>query len=186
MLDRSYRLLNLVASKAQRILDVAVRAVAEIPVILYQREWANRATFESFRRVERYDQPETQFSGLYPYERRMLARYFPPAPARLLAHGVGGGRELLALVKAGYSVEAYETCGELGTAAGLLIRACGGGPVRPLSAQEWALAPTGHFDGVFTGWGMWGHVMEMGERVAVLSAFRQVCPAGPGERPVPG
>jgi hypothetical protein len=137
---RSSKLLNRLAVQAQRTLDLAVRAVEEVPTVLYRRERANRATFDRFGRMGGYNRPQTQFVGLYPYERRMLEQYFPPPPGRRLAHGVGGGRELLALVKAGYSMDAYKPSVSLASAASTLIDA----PVSvlPLSAQEWAMPPT--------------------------------------------
>jgi hypothetical protein len=140
-----------------------------------------RATFDSYERKQQYLDPSDQASGFRQFEERMLARFFPPPPAALLAHGVGGGRELLALARAGYTVEAYEPAPALAAAAERLMSANvpGAGPVRPLSLQEWAANPSGTFGGVFTGWGVWAHILQQQERLAILDAFRRVCPSGP-------
>jgi hypothetical protein len=45
---------------------------------------------------------------LFPWERSIVEKYFPAAPARVLVGGAGGGREAYALIRMGYSVAAFE------------------------------------------------------------------------------
>jgi hypothetical protein len=121
--------------------------------------------------------PRDQQAGFYPFEARALGQFFPPPPARLLAHGVGGGRELVALVEAGFTVDAYEPAQELARAADRLLE--GRAVVHTAGLQQWARSASGEFDGVFTGWGVWGCLVRHRDRVEVLRAFRRVCPKGP-------
>jgi hypothetical protein len=47
------------------------------------------------------------------------------------------------------------------------------------SLEEWCQAPVGAYDGVFTGWGLWTHLVSRDARLSALRAFREVCPRGP-------
>lgn len=146
----------------------------------------DRATFDYFARSTKYVDAADQRSGLYPFEERALARFFPPPPARLLAHGVGAGRELLALVAAGYELEAYEPAPRLAAAATQLVAASGVRPpvVGVLSLQQWAAQQEAQgfgqsYAAVFTGWGVWAHLVGQRDRLRVLEALRRACPEGP-------
>lgn len=47
-------------------------------------------------------------SKLFPFEERMISRYFPSPPGSVLIGAAGGGREALALAERGYKVVAFE------------------------------------------------------------------------------
>jgi 2-polyprenyl-3-methyl-5-hydroxy-6-metoxy-1,4-benzoquinol methylase len=179
LLDHTYSLLNRLARSTERVLELATKTLEEVPIVFYDQRLANRATFSRYGHMGEYRTPERQSAGLYPFEQRMLERYFPQAPARILVHGAGGGRELLALAKVGYSVQAHEPSAALAKAAQGLVQSRDGVSVRGQSVQEWAKEASGHFDGVFTGWAMWAHLVQKQERLDVLRAFRRVCPGGP-------
>jgi hypothetical protein len=175
---RAFVILNRLLEKVDRMLTRAQRVVRELPLTLYHPGASDRATFDYFDRMPRYRDPIDQRAGLYPFEARALRELFPPAPARILAHGVGGGRELLALVEAGYQVEAYEPAAKLAGAATELL--AGRATVQELGLQAWAQArKVESFDGIFTGWGVWACLVRQDDRLEVLRAFRRVCPKGP-------
>jgi len=175
---RSFVILNRLVEGVDRMLTRAQRIVRELPLVFYDPRAAQLATFDYFERMPRYRDPLDQRAGLYPFEARALKEFFPTAPARVLAHGVGGGRELLVLVEAGYQVEAYEPAAKLALASAELL--AGRVTVGELGLQAWAQARTGtRFDAVFTGWSVWGYLVQQSDRLAVLRAFRRVCPEGP-------
>jgi hypothetical protein len=178
--------LNRLLGKTDRLLDRGQRLLQEMPIVLYRPRASDLAIFDYYDRSGSYGDPEVQGSGFYPFEARMLARFFPQPPARLLMHGVGGGRDLLALVKAGYTVDGHEPGSKLASAArALLESAIAANPgdasrVVESSMQDWAVGSTEErYDGVFIGWTAWTHLLRHTERVDMLRAFRRASPSGP-------
>lgn len=163
---------------AVRQLGRLQRALAEIPLALHGPALERLANEIHYAASPLYASDAHAAAGLFPFEERALRRFFPAPPARLLLHGAGGGRELLALAGRGFQVVAYEPIAALARAATRRL-----GPAVPAVAcagvQEWAARDDGPFDGVFTGWGTWSHLLRHGERVAALRAFRRACPHGP-------
>jgi hypothetical protein len=179
--------LNRLLGHTDRWLDRGQRLLREIPIVLYRPSASDLAVFDYYQSGS-YGDPEVQGWGFYPFEARMLARFFPPPPARLLMHGVGGGRDLLALVRAGYTVDGHEPGGRLASAANALLQSAAkpGNLSRVVesSMQAWAANPSRNdqgdrYDGVFIGWTAWTHLLRHTERLDVLQAFRRVCPSGP-------
>lgn len=158
------------------------RLLAEIPVVLYSPDFERIATNDHYVRYQGVYSGGGP-KGLFSFEERALREYFPPPPARILLHGAGGGREMLVLAERGYEVEAYEPVPELVKKAESALtdngRPRGKTSIRCRSVQSWAEHSRGNFQAVFTGWGMWTHVLQHSERVDVLGAFRRVCPKGP-------
>lgn len=167
------------------------RLLAEIAVALAPPGLDRAAAADHYRATSIYARPDHRSAGLYPFEERALSAFFPPPPARLFLPGAGGGRELLALVDRGYAVDALEPVPALADAArralnGLDARGPRGlgtaartSSVRRASLEEWVEAPVGSYDGIFTGWGLWSHLVERAARLRALRAFRAACPRGP-------
>lgn len=122
------------------------------------------------------------------WEREWFAADLPPAPARLLVGGAGSGREVAALLAAGYEVFAFDPAasfvaqarrrlpqaGLLGVEVGAyedLLR-----PGSPLAAAAARYAP---FHAVLLGWGSFTHVPGADRREATLIALDRLCPRGP-------
>ncbi len=129
-----------------------------------------------------YTKPEDIF--VFPWEQRFLDEFFPPAPARILVGGAGGGREALQLVARGYEVAAFEPLSAFlsnleGVVPGdsLLAAECAGYErlIAGLPSLE-ALAP---FDAIVAGWGSISFLFDKGARSALLPKFRSLCPSGP-------
>jgi hypothetical protein len=156
--------------KLRRLAEV----LEELPLAVHTPALERRWVDAHYAAQARYRSPTNQHAGLFPFEARALDAYFPSPPARLFVPGAGAGRELLALIGRGHTVEGLEPEPTLRQAAERLLS-----PLRPESIQEWARSPEGQFAGVFAGWGLWAHLTAQRDRTAVLQAFRNVCPKGP-------
>ena len=158
--------------------DFARRALNEIPIVLY-RPALHVATNDAYYEHERtYSDDAYQRSGLFDFERAAIDRYVPAPPARVLVHGAGSGREVLALGEGGYAVDAFEPVPAMVARANTLL-ADTAVRVERATLQEWgAGGGTDSYDAIVTGWGMWIHILHHDERIAALRAFRRACPAG--------
>lgn len=166
------------SNKLARATDGVRALFDELPLALYTPRVEQRINESYYTGNAEYVSDDRLRRGFFPYEKQMLDRYFPKPPARLLVHGAGGGRETAELLKLGYIVDAYEPVADM-VAYGNRALADLGGSIERMSLQEWVASPTGAYDGVFTGWDMWTHMMKHDERVAALRAFRAVCASGP-------
>ncbi|EYF03885.1 hypothetical protein [Chondromyces apiculatus] len=158
------------------------RLLSEAAVALCPPGFDRDATDAHYDSTRSYDAGQAQAIGLYPFEERALSAWFPRPPARLFVPGAGGGRELLALLNRGYSVDALEPAPRLADAArqALAMRGrSGDGSVWRESLEAWSAAPIGVYEGIFTGWGVWSHLLRREDRLAALRAFRSACPRGP-------
>lgn len=179
------RVLHRGLARAHRAALRLERLIAEVAVSLSPHGLARAANEAYYGASSAYTRPEAQRAGLYPFEERALSAWFPQPPARLFLPGAGGGRGVLALLDRGYEVDALEPSPVLVDAIRLALIARGAGvragevSVRRATLEEWAEVPVGHYDGVFTGWGMWSHILRREDRLAALRAFRAVCPRGP-------
>lgn len=115
-------------------------------------------------------------AGLFEWEREWLDEALPPAPARVLVSGAGRGREVVALQRRGYEVDALEPS----SAHGELTRVCRGRSWR-LAHQDLAAGrgPDGPYDAVLLGWGSFSYVLEPEAREALVARLDALCPAGP-------
>jgi hypothetical protein len=116
---------------------------------------------------------------LFAWEQHVVEQHFPPAPARILIGGAGGGREALALAARGYDVVAFEPSIPL---ASSMAAAAQGLPVRTLVGRYESLPALQTLDGessvellalgpfaaaVF-GMGSYSHLRDAEARVAAL------------------
>lgn len=128
--------------------------------------------------------------GLHSWELEVLARPPFPAAGRLLVGAAGGGREIVPLRARGYEVVGFEPTEALARGAAAVVAGDPGVELHRASFADLVLAVEqgsgplagvagSRFDAVILGWGGLSHVIEHRERVALLRAFRAVCPAGP-------
>jgi hypothetical protein len=167
---------------AHRALRRLVEVSAELPTALHCPA-LERISLDSYYRTQRqYQDAQNQRSGLLRFEERMVDRYFPRPPARLLLHGAGGGRELFALLERGYELDAFEPVAELAGAANRQLPP-GSTPIQSASIQDWCAAwrgdPPQRYDGVIVGWAAWTHVIRQADRLGALRRFAEACPRGP-------
>jgi hypothetical protein len=115
-------------------------------------------------------------SGLAAWETAALESLRPGA--RVVVTGAGAGREVLALLAAGYDAVGYEPHDGL-VAAGVRVLERAGHPGRLLpSPRDVFPADAGRADGVLVGWGSYMLLPGRARRVAFLSAARRALAPG--------
>lgn len=118
-------------------------------------------------------------SGLRTWELDALARHFP-REGSLLVGAAGGGREVVALCRRGFRVDAFECvdalvdyCREALPRLGVSARVL---PAAPNAVP----AGLGAYDGLIVGWGGYMHIAGRSRRVAFLRSLRgHVDPGAP-------
>lgn len=184
LLPLSARALHRILASAHRRLLRLDRVIAELAVALHTPALERAAVEAHYAAAPIYRDPAHLRAGLFPFEARALAASFPPPPGRLLVHGAGAGREVLALLDRGYDVDAFEPVAALVAALRRALaerppHASPGASVDVEGLESWAVMPVGSYDGIVTGWGAWTHLLRRDARLTVLRAFRRVCPRGP-------
>lgn len=133
---------------------------------------------EDYYRAERkFADADWNRRGLLAWETDMLDRYFTPA-SRIAVTGAGGGREVLALLRAGYEPDGFECNVTLVAAANRLLEAEGlAQRVTPVGRDQW---PPGAatYDGLVVGWGSYMLVQTRERRVAFLAEAHDHLRAG--------
>lgn len=150
--------------------------------------------------VERYEAAlgfyggESNTGALVEDEQTLVDRWLPPPPGRVLVAAAGAGREVLALLTAGYDVAAFEPAVSLCRDMKIALERRGvEAPValarfedfvdaRPGGPGSGALTPllaTAPFAAVLLGRNSFTHVRTSSMRVGLLRACRRVCPTGP-------
>jgi len=119
-----------------------------------------------------YHSNEWNLRGLLSWEERALNSYFRGCE-RLLLLGAGGGREVLALRRLGYLVDAFEPHPDLVDVANELLQAEGYEPSVHVVPRNEAPTNTGkEYDGIIIGWGMYMHIQGKKHRIALLRQLR--------------
>jgi hypothetical protein len=172
VIDKSYSAIE--RARSALILGFASEAVINcFNDLAYGRDLSYHPESSTFRR------------GLFAWEERTIAIYFPPPPARVLIGGAGGGREAIVLAEKGYEVTAFEPCASLAAA----MSCCFAGhlnikiyraryedmphlfPARP-DAPSMTLEAGSNFDAAVLGWGSYSHLRTEAQRIRALSSFR--------------
>ena len=158
------------------------RALAKLAVALHTPALKRLAADAHYAATTVYRTPGDQRRGLYPFERRALDTHFHrrppacscPAPAAAARSSPSSAR--------GYQVDAFEPVPPLVDAANRAL-AEGGAAARVTRStlEQWSAAPpaAAPYDGIFTGWATWTHLIQREARLAALRAFRRACPRGP-------
>jgi hypothetical protein len=118
-----------------------------------------------------YTSPEYNKRGLFDWERKAIETHFPPGGSIGLM-AAGGGREVLALRRMSFRVEAWECQPEFIAAANALLVAEGFEPSVTYAPRNTVPAGAETYDGVVVGWGSYMHMAGRDRRVGVLRALR--------------
>ena len=173
IIDKSYSIFD--RARSALILALAPEAViSSFNDLVYGRDVSYDPESPTFRR------------GLFAWEEKVIATYFPRPPSRVLVGGAGGGREVLALVEKGYEVTAFEPSAPLAAAMSSRfaersnIRVYRARyedmphlfPARPDAAST-TLEARSKFGAAVFGWGSYSHLRTEAQRIRVLSSFRR-------------
>jgi hypothetical protein len=116
-------------------------------------------------------------SGLARWEKAAIDRHFAGAH-RLIITSAGGGREVLALAKAGYEVVGFEPHEDLVRFGNQLLDGDGyDARIRTCDRDGWP-AEAGHADGVVVGWGGYMLLPGRDRRVTFLKEAARRLPSG--------
>lgn len=122
-----------------------------------------------------YRTKEWNERGLFDWESDLVERHLPPG-GRVLVAACGGGREVLALLEAGFDAVGYEPHAELADYGRRLLSEHGH-PARVHPAPRDEL-PAGPADALILGWGAYSLVHGRARRVALLAPAVRILPSG--------
>jgi hypothetical protein len=176
---RFTHLVDLAYRRFDRARSIAVLSLASDELL----ERYNELTFSA---IDDYRPDSKSFRrGLFDWEAEVVARHFPPPPARILVGGAGGGREAFALLEKGYEVVAFDPAERLVRSmaaapearSGKLRVYCGGYESLPrLRAADDStpgidLQQEAPFDAAIVGWTSISHLRSDRARVETLRHF---------------
>ncbi|HUT02981.1 MAG TPA: hypothetical protein VM163_03730 [bacterium] len=126
-----------------------------------------------------YHDAAYNLSGLRYWEQRVIEKYFADCRSILLG-SAGGGREVLALSRMGFLVDAFECNPQLMAKCQSFLE-LHGVEATVIQAEPGGVPVTlGTYDGAILGWGAYIHVFGRRRRVELLREFRQhLCPGAP-------
>lgn len=126
-----------------------------------------------------YVDREYNRSGLFEWERRVLAGHFP-GERDLLLLSAGGGREVLALRRMGHRVDAYECNPSFVSFANAFLCDEGLEAAVRLAPRDTCPAGPRRYEGAIVGWGGYMLIHGRERRVALLRSIRaQLEPGAP-------
>lgn len=147
--------------------------------LLPEDEWSRLSSI-IFDGETRYHAEEAR--GLYEWEQRLIAAYFPKPPARLLIGGAGSGREARELAAQGYFVALLEPAPKLLREAQESVPkerllAAVNADYAALAQGKSGLEAGAPYDAVILGWGSLSH-LSPAKAFDLLCALRRAAPSG--------
>lgn len=120
---------------------------------------------------------EARLRGLLDWEQAALREYFP-ASGTIAIVGAGGGREVLALIAAGYDAHGFECNRRLVSAAERVFETKGlSSRVQLLPCDMWPVKIR-MYDGAILGWGAYTHIRGTATRIRMLRQARSQLTTG--------
>ncbi len=144
---------------------------------LLDRDQLNAIVFQHYEAAKLYRTAEHNLYGFFPWESNLMRDYFKKCRSVVVAAG-GGGREMIALARAGVHVDGFEcnpvlveSCKEFLAEAGL--------PGRILNAEP-DQVPAGlqKYDGAIIGYGAIAHIVGRTNRINFLKDLKNHLHAG--------
>ncbi|MGA8501901.1 MAG: hypothetical protein WB683_10155 [Candidatus Sulfotelmatobacter sp.] len=137
----------------------------------------NAVTAEHFDQSQYYASTEHNLSGFFGWEKSVLDRFFQRG-SRILVAGAGGGREVLALRKAGFEAEGFECSVPLVRASEQIFDRQGESEYVTFCQPDRVPQGPRIYDGLVVGWTVYTHVPTKARRVAFLQALSERALAG--------
>jgi hypothetical protein len=132
----------------------------------------NAVTAEHFDQSQYYASTEHNLSGFFGWEKSVLDRFFRRG-SRILVAGAGGGREVLALRKAGFDAEGFECSVPLVRASEQIFERVGESKYVTLCEPDRVPQGPRIYDGLVVGWTVYTHIPTKARRIAFLQALSQ-------------
>ena len=132
----------------------------------------NAVTAEHFDQSQYYASTEHNLSGFFDWEKSVLDRFFRRG-SRILVAGAGGGREVLALRKAGFYAEGFECSLPLVRASEQIFDRLDESKYLTFCEQDSVPPGPRIYDGLVVGWTVYTHIPTKARRAAFLRALSQ-------------
>lgn len=132
----------------------------------------NAVTASHYQQSREYSSAGHNQRGFFEWEVPVLDRYFPPR-SRILVAAAGGGREVLALRRAGFQAEGFECSPTMQRASETLFDQLGEPRGVVLCAADEVPAGPPTYNGLIVGWTGYTHIPTRRRRVAFLHDLRQ-------------
>ena len=132
-------------------------------------------TIRSFQQSRMYNGSEHNLSGLFPWEREAIERFFRPS-SRILVAASGGGRELIALHRLGFEADGFDCTPRLvETSRRLLQELSIPSTVMLCPPNDVPQESTMH-DSLIVGWTAYMHIAGSARRIAFLRKLHDLVP----------
>jgi len=132
----------------------------------------NAITAEHYDHSHESASPEHNLRGFLDWELAVVNRHFP-AGSRILVAAAGGGREVLALRRAGYPADGCECNPVLVQASDAIFEQLGEPRGVTLCPADQVPQGPAIYGGLIVGWSAYTHIPTRGRRVAFLQALHQ-------------
>ena len=130
----------------------------------------NAVTAEHFDQSRYYASTEHNLSGFFGWEKSVLDQFFRRG-SRILVAGAGGGREVLALRKAGFDAEGFECSLPLVRASEQIFERLSESNYVTLCEPDRVPEGPRIYDGLVVGWTVYTHIPTKVRRVSFLRAL---------------
>jgi hypothetical protein len=139
---------------------------------LDERFWGGDSLYFDRYRDDMYCDPDFNRRGLFDWEKAAIEGFFSDG-SRILVSSIGGGREVVALRRAGFEVDGFECSRKLLGFANRLLDEMGlDGDMRWVPRD--ACPDVGReYDGLIVGWGSYGLIQGRSRRIAFLRKLRE-------------
>jgi hypothetical protein len=134
-------------------------------------------TIGSYQRSHMYNGPDYNESGLFPWERETLHRFFRPS-SRILVAASGGGRELIGLHGLGFQADGFDCTPRLVETSRWLLEELGIPSNVMLCAPNDVPQKLTPRDGLIVGWTAYAHISGSDRRIAFLRKLHASVPLG--------
>ena len=132
-------------------------------------------TIRSFQQSRLYNGPEHNQSGLFPWERETIDRFFRPR-SRILVAACGGGREIIALHSLGFQAEGFDCTPRLVETSRRLLQELGISSTVMLCPPNDVPRELTPHDSLIVGWTAYMQIPGSARRIAFLRKLRASVP----------
>jgi protein-L-isoaspartate O-methyltransferase len=133
--------------------------------------WIDQYYFNISKMGKMYHDEAYNKRGLFQWEKEIIERYFGNQK-NLLLIGAGGGREVIALSRMGFSVDGFEYNQCLVSVANQLLESENLSVRVFTSPKDRGPESVKQYDGIIVGWGAYTHIQNRTLRISLLKQLR--------------